>query len=413
MVRVYSSAVHLIVIMKRAATAIAFAWRAVLRRPIGRGSWLAALLLVAGSSAFALLAVVGAEKGARWLAPDYLVETRGLHVFSETLGWKPRAGASAVIGGKRVTINTRGYRGRELSFPKARTTARLVVLGDSIAFGLGVSDRETFVSLIDVRDNGIEAANLAVQGYGPGQELLVLLGEGLRADPDIVVLAFCLDNDFADAVLAVSLYDGRTPKPRVRLDGDRLVVERSSLRRTDAQRVVQWLADYSLLFNRLSTLRPRPEPSAGLHWTDLKHEALRDEEYALRLTLAIVRRMDAVCRERGIAFVLAAFPHWFTYRSKPWLARRFLDSLQAEGITVLDMSARFVARGETFRAVALDGGGHLSPLGHAITAEELESVIAALLRRSVSASPNRPHDRGPRLSGRTALRSPRSGVGAP
>jgi hypothetical protein len=109
MVRVYSSAVHLIVTMKRAATAIAFAWRAVLRRPTGRGSWLAAFLLVAGSSAFALLAVVGAEKGARWLAPDYLVETRGLHVFSETLGWKPRAGASAVIGGKRVTINAQGY----------------------------------------------------------------------------------------------------------------------------------------------------------------------------------------------------------------------------------------------------------------------------------------------------------------
>jgi lysophospholipase L1-like esterase len=332
----------------------------------------------------AVLAVVGAEQGARSLAPGYLVESRGLHVFSETLGWRPRRGTSALVEGRRVTINARGYRGRELPPSKPADRTRVVVLGDSIAFGLGVSDGETFADVLDARDNGIEAGNLAVQGYGPGQELLVLLGEGLGMVPDVVVLAFCLENDFADAVLPVSLYDGRTPKPRFRLDGDRLVHDGSSLTRTGPQRVVQWLSDYSYLFNRLSTLGPRPESGGGVHWTTLKREALRDEEYALRLNLAIVRRMDAVCRERGIAFVLAAFPHWFTYRSKPWLPVRFLDSLRAEGIPVLDMSDRFVARGETFRAVALDGTGHLNAVGHAIAAEELERAIAALVRPSAS-----------------------------
>jgi len=341
----------------------------------------AALLLAALSTVLTVLAVAGAETGARWLAPDYLVEKRGLHVFSATLGWKPRAGASTLIEGKRVSINARGYRGRELSLPRSRERTRVVVLGDSIAFGLGVSDEETFVNRLDVRNNGIEAANLAVQGYGPGQELLVLLGDGLRQDPDVVVLAFCLDNDFADAVLPISLYGlygGRSPKPRFRLDGDRLVLDRSSLRRNVPQRVAQWLSDYSYLFNRLSALGPQVEATGGPHWTDLKHEALRDEEHALRLSLAIVRRMDTVCRERGIAFVVAAFPHWFTYRSKPWLPEHFLESLRADGIAVLDLSERFVARGEPFGAVALDGGGHLSPLGHAIAAEELEAAIAAL-----------------------------------
>jgi hypothetical protein len=401
----------LIVVTKRPANADA--WAARLRRSARPAAWLGAVLLATGSSGLAVLAVVGAEKGARWVAPDYLAESRGLHVYSETLGWKAREGASAVIEGKRVTINARGYRGRELSLPKPPERTRVVVLGDSVAFGLGVSDGETFAHLLDARENGIEAANLAVQGYGPDQELLVLRGEGLRTDPDVVVLAFCLDNDFADAVLPVSLYDGRTPKPRFRLDGDRLVLERSSLRRTHTQRVLQWLSDYSYLFNRLSTLRPRPEPSGDRHWTDLKREAVRDEDYALRLSLAIVRRIDAVCRERGIAFVLAAFPHWFTYRSKPWLPERFLESLRAEGIPVLDMSARFVARGETFRAVALDGGGHLNPLGHAIAAEELESTIAALVHPSPAASLSRPGDRGPGFSGRTAPRSRRSGAEAP
>jgi len=364
------------------------------------------------TTAVAVLALAAAEKAARWLAPGSLADSRGLHVFSETLGWTHRRGVSTLIGGKRVTINARGYRGHELSLPKPADRTRVVVLGDSVAFGLGVSDGETFADRLQARDNGLEAGNLAVQGYGPGQELLVLLGQGLGTAPDVVVLAFCLENDFADAVLSVSLYDGRTPQPRFRLEGDRLVLDRSGLRRSPPQRLVQWLADHSYLFDRLATLRPRPEPAGGKHWTDLKHEALRDEEHALRLNLAIVRRMAAVCRERGIRFILAAFPHWFTYRSKPWLADRFLDSLEAGGIPVLDMSERFVARGESFRAVALDGTGHLSPLGHAIAAEELESAIAALPPRAADV-PDPPGGRWPVFSGRTARRSPRIGAGAP
>ena len=177
--------------------------------PTGR-RWpvVASLLLALGSTALVLLVVVGAEWLARALAPDYLARTRGLHVFSETYGWAPRQGASTTIAGNRVSLNALGYRGRELAVPRADGRTRVVVLGDSVAFGLNVSDEQTFTHLLDARDNGIEAGNLAVQGYGPGQELLVLEREGLREDPDVVVLAFCLANDFADAVLPVSLYDG-------------------------------------------------------------------------------------------------------------------------------------------------------------------------------------------------------------
>ena len=100
------------------------------------------------------------------------------------------------------------------------------------------------------RHNGIEAANLAVQGYGPDQELLVLMNEGLRLDPDVVVLAFCLGNDFAEAMLPVSLYDGRTPKPRFQLVDGRLVLDDMNLRQSAPRRGQQWLSDYSHLFNR-------------------------------------------------------------------------------------------------------------------------------------------------------------------
>ncbi|HEX9190109.1 MAG TPA: hypothetical protein VGB87_23735, partial [Vicinamibacteria bacterium] len=381
-----SNTVHLIVVIEQPAGPETRALPPALARPPRTAPGSPKLVLAAGAAALAVLAVLGAEVAARGLAPDYLVRTRGLHVFSETLGWAPREGVSAVVEGQRVTLNARGYRGRELALPRPRERARLVVLGDSIAFGLGVSDEETFTSLLDGRDNGIEAGNLAVQGYDPGQELLVLLGEGLRSEPDVVVLAFCLANDFAEPLLPVALYDGRTPKPRFRLAGDRLVLDRSSLVLTRPERLVLWLSDRSHLFNRVSSLGPRSEGSAPRHWRDRKREALRDEEYAIRLSLEIVRRMDAACRERGIAFVLAVFPNRSSYPSKSWLAGRFLESARAEGIAVLDVSERFLAQDERFGAVTLDDVGHLSPRGHSITAEVLEAEITGLLGGRLASS---------------------------
>jgi len=346
--------------------------------PAGRLRPIAARALLAlGSTALVLLVVVGAEWLARALAPDYLARTRGLHVFSETYGWAPRQGASTTIAGNRVSFNAVGYRGRELAVPRADGRTRVAVLGDSVAFGLNVSDEETFTHLLDSRDNGIEASNLAVQGYGPGQQLLVLEREGLREDPDVVLLAFCLANDFADVVLPVSLYDGRTPTPRFRLVGDRLVLEDPGLRQSRARAALQWLGDYSHLFNRVSALAPQPEVLPGLHWRDRKREALRDEEHALRLSVALVRQMNALCRERGITFLVAVFPNQSSYREKQYLAGRFVESLGRDGIRVIDMAAHFRARDLPFDEFALDGMGHLGPRGHSVASQVLEAEVAS------------------------------------
>lgn len=348
------------------------------RPPLRRPRIAVSLLLSVGTLVTLLLVVAGAELVARWREPDYLARARGFHVFSDTRGWVPRSGTSVVIDGHRVTINARGFRGRDLPIPKATGHTRVVVLGDSIAFGLHISDDETFAHLLDARDNGIEAANLAVQGYGPDQELLTLTREGLRLDPDVVILAFCLANDLADAVLPVSLYDGTTPKPRFRLVGNRLVLDDAVLRQSAWQRARQWVADYSQLSNRASALLSRGEPPVGPHWRERYNAALRDEAYAQRLSLALIHRMNEACRERKISFLVAAFPDGGSYKVKPRLASRLLRSLETQGIPVIDMSVPFRAVGPRFKVVALDGTGHLNPFGHAVTAQVLEAHIRKL-----------------------------------
>jgi hypothetical protein len=334
-------------------------------------------LLVLGSSVVVVLTVLGAELSARRLAPDYLVRTRGLQVFSSTYGWAGRPGAEAAMGGGRVTLSALGYRGRALTLPKPTDRTRLVILGDSVAFGFGVSDEQTFPHLLDVRENGIEAGNLAVPGYGPGQELLVLQQEALRLDPDMVVLAVCLRNDFADAILPVALYDGVTPRPRFRLVADRLLLDDSAVHRSSAGRALQWLGDYSQVFNRLSSLVPRRAPVAERDWRYRKQEALRDVDYAFRLSFALVMEMGSMCRRRGVDFLVASFPSGLSYEMKSPLADRFLEALRAEDVRVVNMGARFGAMGLDPTALALDRTGHLSPQGHAIACEILESEIGS------------------------------------
>ena len=341
----------------------------------GRASVLPKLLLAVCSTTLMVLGIVGAEALIRRLAPRYLVEARGIHVFSKEYGWRGRPGAVAPMGDGRVTLNAMGYRGREGRVPKEPGQTRVVVLGDSIAFGYGVADEQAFPQVLDGRDNGLEVVNLGVEGYGPGQELLVLRREGLSAGPDVVVLAVCLRNDFVDAVLPVALYDGVTPRPRFRLVGSSLVFDQGAMPRSRVHHAVQWLSDESHLFNRLKALVPRREGAEDAGWRHRKQEVLREADYAFRLTFALVMEMEKICRERGIRFLVATFPNGLGYGIRPELAERFHGSLAAEGVAVVDMGARFRALGQRAPALAIDSTGHLGPRGHALAGEILEREI--------------------------------------
>jgi hypothetical protein len=342
-------------------------------------------LLSLASGALTVGMLVAGELLARLAEPGYVAVARGPHVFSGTYGWESRRATSLVLEGAPVTFNERGHRGRALGRERS-WRPRVVVLGDSIAFGLGVSDQETFSSRLAGRGNGIEVANLAVQGYGPDQELLVLEREALGLRPDVVVLAFCMANDLAESVLAVSLYDGTSPKPRFRLEGGALVLDAASLERGWIWRAQRALADHSHLFNRLASVGPPAQAAPSRHWRERYDEALRHEEHVLALNTALVRRMSTLCLERGIGFVVVAFPDQSSYRSKTPLQKRFFEQLELEGIRVLDMSQRFRGPNLRLRDVALDPAGHLNPRGHSIVSGVLESELSLPVRASRGAS---------------------------
>lgn len=97
------------------------------------------------------------------------------------------------------TSNSLGFRDREHTLVKEPGTSRILLLGDSVAAGQGVRlAKNAFPALVEQQllEAGlpIELINFAVTGYNTQQEVWTLHDKGLDFDPDLVVVAYCLND---------------------------------------------------------------------------------------------------------------------------------------------------------------------------------------------------------------------------
>jgi hypothetical protein len=103
----------------------------------------------------------------------------------------------------RLRTNSHGVRADHDEPYDSPSETRIVVHGDSLTFGVGVENEDTFVQRTQRRlrqkFNGIDVLNLGVSGHGPDQEYLLFLEEGRKYSPRICVIAVCLGNDLDEA----------------------------------------------------------------------------------------------------------------------------------------------------------------------------------------------------------------------
>lgn len=120
------------------------------------------------------------------------------------LAYRHRPGFHQVISGAEVKINSRGLRDAEHDLRKSSGVFRILVLGDSVVFGWGVPADARFTDLLERKLNAASAAgvssrrfeviNTGVGSYGAHQELVYFRKEGVRYEPDLVLL-FHVAND--------------------------------------------------------------------------------------------------------------------------------------------------------------------------------------------------------------------------
>ncbi|OVE77408.1 hypothetical protein BVX98_02570 [bacterium F11] len=95
--------------------------------------------------------------------------------------------------------NKMGFRDEDYDKEKPSGTKRIIILGDSIAAGQRIPHtRDIFPSIVEKRLNKkippIEVLNFGVIGYNTQQEVETLIDKGIDFNPDLVVLAYCLND---------------------------------------------------------------------------------------------------------------------------------------------------------------------------------------------------------------------------
>ncbi len=119
------------------------------------------------------------------------------------IGYRNRANFEAKWGGVVYKTNSEGWR-EELEYQKEKpdNTYRIIILGDSITFGMtGFKYTEVYAKLLEgllndtaSGDMHYEVINAAVYGYSNAQEILYLKIHGLEYNPDLVIIGFCVND---------------------------------------------------------------------------------------------------------------------------------------------------------------------------------------------------------------------------
>jgi len=120
-------------------------------------------------------------------------------ILEEPIGYRNRPGLQDTFYGVPVSINALGLRDREVG-EKPPGEFRILVMGDSVPFGIGVRYEDSYPYQMEVLLNERAAGrrfrtlNMGVPSYNTEQELVQLKSLGLSLKPDVVTLLFS-DND--------------------------------------------------------------------------------------------------------------------------------------------------------------------------------------------------------------------------
>jgi lysophospholipase L1-like esterase len=238
----------------------------------------------------ALLRVVGVKRPARprliLRAIDSDIDLPFMRADPDLL-WSPKPGFHGAFMDRPVSINSLGLRGPEPRTPRPRR--RILCLGDSITFGYGVGDDETYPAALGraLEGSGVEVVNGGVTGYTSHQVRKLLARVGPTVRPDVVTV--CIG------------WNDRTL---------RVATDREYDRRLRALGPLDALAEHLYLYRALANLyrnaRHTDEPAAR------DHPRVPIGEY--RENLAAIAQL---AREAGARAVFVALPHRSRFEGPP------------------------------------------------------------------------------------------------
>ncbi len=310
----------------------------------------------------------------------------GFHVGDARLGWRPRPDVERrfrkLAFDSVVRHGADGFRAPDPA-PDPSATRHVLVLGDSYAWGWGVSQGELVSDHLQrALASGTAILNRGVNAYGTAQELLLLEDELSRRTFDTVVLLFCI-NDFGDNV------DRKPQRPRfVQRDGH-LVPENLPLPDRLKGAFEEWLDENSRASNFLSYQlalakargrNARPRESAEM--APAKASSPDEKPTGREMTRTLLRAMAERVHTSGATFLIVFVPVPDDLRGEIGAhtveaARAAVAAVAGEaGARFVDLTDAFAAASARGEQLFIPGDGHWSAQGHALAARELAPLVA-------------------------------------
>jgi hypothetical protein len=253
-----------------------------------------------------------------------------------------------------LTINSHGFRGDEFTWNKPAGTYRILLLGDSFAINIAVSDDAVHSAILEKMLNDefgglrrYEVINAGyADGYSPDSYIAFMLHEGFALDPDLVIMQYFVANDFKD-LLETEVVETRDDMPfRVR-SKYRYVDDHGRYRRNVSLKyklpILRNSHLYVTLYDMLHLERALLQLAGRFNadyfsdnftWNSLgiryHHVYERAEarppilQQMFDQSMDYVRTLDRECKRRGVDFVLFLVPTGVQVARDIW-PREFAD----------------------------------------------------------------------------------------
>ncbi len=305
-----------------------------------------------------------------------------------------------------VKTNSHGLRDDEHSYEKPPGTIRILGLGDSFQFGVGVEHEETYLELFEKRlaegissGKKVEVINAGVLGYGTRQELQYFKEEGKKYKPDLVLLSF-YQNDFLDNEV--------TEQTCNRFVRDGYLVENFTASQRDAAfKVKLFLNQKSDLYclAKNSALKLVPAVRIGSFEVNVTKETVlaysekgnysREIQQRINPTLSLIKELKGAAEKEGAKLAIILIPDQIQVDKELWqkivsdynvnpgsydlskLNGIIMEFAAAENITAVDLLPEFRKKAET-KKLYYPIEAHLNRNGHAMAAEILASKLEFL-----------------------------------
>lgn len=337
----------------------------------------------------------------RYINTKDVTETRDHLVNPGYMPAKMKPNYSGRIWDIPFKTNEFGLRDEEsFSARKPAGEYRIMSLGDSIAFGLGLDAEDHYTKILQRNLNAsgdsrhFRVVNASGPGFSPTCYYLYLQNEGLLLEPDMLIVEIELCNDVTDEALIkwetspengsvpVAAYGGRYI---VGWDGNLLATYSSGSFFYEETYTYTVLARRFL--NLMKRIRPRGifEEQKGVTYYSLGFDRylLTDEviESGWAKLFGALRATRDMAESRGIEFRLLIMPTRFMYddKAKPYrdfaqgLVERAVEMAQAEGFKFLDFTDA-MAEGGT--SLYFDFA-HPNEAGNQIIGERLTDFIGS------------------------------------